>query len=53
MPDFNKITADVKQNINQIFREQYNLSKDQKIKIEAEKQLEINMRDSSEFKRWQ
>lgn len=52
MPDFDKHKGNVRMNINQILREEQILEKERKSTELHLKNLEINMRDSSEFNNW-
>lgn len=44
--------GEVKLNLNQVLREQTVLLRDEKSRIKKEKDLQVNLRDSSEFENW-
>lgn len=53
MPDFSKNQADVKLNVAMLKREKHLIDKEEKDRAELLAQMEMGLKDSSEFYRWQ
>ena len=53
MPDFSKNQADVKLNVAMLKREKHLIDKEEKEYAERMAQMEMGLKDASEFYRWQ
>lgn len=53
LPDFSKNQADVKLNVAALKREKHLIDKEEKIQADRLAQMEMGLKDASEFTRWQ